>query len=326
MNSNDIAKKYMIYPHKLNSFIKQSDLKYSRRLFNSYEVHEEPEVVYEKYIEYMKKVEAEEKAKNQKIKIKREDWMFIFNTADPDFEKKFNDLLEKYIKNSKIEISEMKDMKERKILQSKMNSFLWYLGYENWLTILPVEPKIALTEKAKKSQLIYRGRLFSNFWDEFGMTDDFPNLFNDIDTRELAHAGVLCYRKLYEIQKERARHRGIRGMIFKLINLFNNDTEEKPVEEAEVVYKPELASDKQEEIDNKAAEEGPPAGEVYPIRQLTYDKKKNLMKGVVTIDNTQHTAIVYGIKKAEYEEILKKDQAEVKVIRTEGKKLIAELI
>ena len=326
MNSNDIAKKYMIYPHKLNSFIKQSDLKYSRRLFNSYEVHEEPEVVYEKYIEYMKKVEAEEKAKNQKIKIKREDWMFIFNTADPDFEKKFNDLLEKYIKNSKIEISEMKDMKERKILQSKMNSFLWYLGYENWLTILPVEPKIALTEKAKKSQLIYRGRLFSNFWDEFGMTDDFPNLFNDIDTRELAHAGVLCYRKLYEIQKERARHRGIRGMIFKLINLFNNDTEEKPVEEAEVVYKPEPTSDKQEEIDNKAAEEGPPAGEVYPIRQLTYDKKKNLMKGVVTIDNTQHTAIVYGIKKAEYEEILKKDQAEVKVIRTEGKKLIAELI
>ena len=326
MNSNDIAKKYMIYPHKLNSFIKQSDLKYSRRLFNSYEVHEEPEVVYEKYIEYMKKVEAEEKAKNQKIKIKREDWMFIFDTADPDFEKKFNSLLEKYIKNSKIEISEMKDMKERKILQSKMNSFLWYLGYENWLTILPVEPKIALTEKAKKSQLIYRGRLFSNFWDEFGMTDDFPNLFNDIDTRELAHAGVLCYRKLYEIQKERARHRGIRGMIFKLINLFNNDTEEKPVEEAEVVYKPEPTSDKQEEIDNKAAEEGPPAGEVYPIRQLTYDKKKNLMKGVVTIDNTQHTAIVYGIKKAEYEEILKKDQAEVKVIRTEGKKLIAELI
>ena len=326
MNSNDIAKKYMIYPHKLNSFIKQSDLKYSRRLFNSYEVYEEPEVVYEKYIEYMKKVEAEEKAKNQKIKIKREDWMFIFDTADPDFEKKFNDLLEKYIKNSKIEISEMKDMKERKILQSKMNSFLWYLGYENWLTILPVEPKIALTEKAKKSQLIYRGRLFSNFWDEFGMTDDFPNLFNDIDTRELAHAGVLCYRKLYEIQKERARHRGIRGMIFKLINLFNNDTEEKPVEEAEVVYKPEPTSDKQEEIDNKAAEEGPPAGEVYPIRQLTYDKKKNLMKGVVTIDNTQHTAIVYGIKKAEYEEILKKDQAEVKVIRTEGKKLIAELI
>ena len=316
----------MIYPHKLNSFIKQSDLKYSRRLFNSYEVYEEPEVVYEKYIEYMKKVEAEEKAKNQKIKIKREDWMFIFDTADPDFEKKFNSLLEKYIKNSKIEISEMKDMKERKILQSKMNSFLWYLGYENWLTILPVEPKIALTEKAKKSQLIYRGRLFSNFWDEFGMTDDFPNLFNDIDTRELAHAGVLCYRKLYEIQKERARHRGIRGMIFKLINLFNNDTEEKPVEEAEVVYKPEPTSDKQEEIDNKAAEEGPPAGEVYPIRQLTYDKKKNLMKGVVTIDNTQHTAIVYGIKKAEYEEILKKDQAEVKVIRTEGKKLIAELI
>ena len=326
MNSNDIAKKYMIYPHKLNSFIKQSDLKYSRRLFNSYEVYEEPEVVYEKYIEYMKKVEAEVKAKNQKIKIKREDWMFIFDTADPDFEKKFNSLLEKYIKNSKIEISEMKDMKERKILQSKMNSFLWYLGYENWITILPVEPKIALTEKAKKSQLIYRGRLFSNFWDEFGMTDDFPNLFNDIDTRELAHAGVLCYRKLYEIQKERARHRGIRGMIFKLINLFNNDTEEKPVEEAEVVYKPEPTSDKQEEIDNKAAEEGPPAGEVYPIRQLTYDKKKNLMKGVVTIDNTQHTAIVYGIKKAEYEEILKKDQAEVKVIRTEGKKLIAELI
>ena len=90
MNSNDIAKKYMIYPHKLNSFIKQSDLKYSRRLFNSYEVYEEPEVVYEKYIEYMKKVEAEEKAKNQKIKIKREDWMFIFDTADPDFEKKFN--------------------------------------------------------------------------------------------------------------------------------------------------------------------------------------------------------------------------------------------
>ena len=326
MNSNDIAKKYMIYPHKLNSFIKQSDLKYSRRLFNSYEVYEEPEVVYEKYIEYMKKVEAEEKAKNQKIKIKREDWMFIFDTADPDFEKKFNSLLEKYIKNSKIEISEMKDMKERKILQSKMNSFLWYLGYENWITILPVEPKIALTEKAKKRQLIDRGELFANVWDFMGMTDGFANLFNDIDTRELAHAGVLCYRKLYEIQKERARHRGIRGMIFKLINLFNNDTEEKPVEEAEVVYKPELASDKQEEIDNKAAEEGPPAGEVYPIRQLTYDKKKNLMKGVVTIDNTQHTAIVYGIKKAEYEEILKKDQAEVKVIRTEGKKLIAELI
>ena len=326
MNSNDIAKKYMIYPHKLNSFIKQSDLKYSRRLFNSYEVYEEPEVMYEKYIEYMKKVEAEEKAKNQKIKIKREDWMFIFDTADPDFEKKFNSLLEKYIKNSKIEISEMKDMKERKILQSKMNSFLWYLGYENWLTILPVEPKIALTEKAKKRQLIDRGELFANVWDFMGMTDGFANLFNDIDTRELAHAGVLCYRKLYEIQKERARHRGIRGMIFKLINLFNNDTEEKPVEEAEVVYKPELASDKQEEIDNKAAEEGPPAGEVYPIRQLTYDKKKNLMKGVVTIDNTQHTAIMYGIKKAEYEEILKKDQAEVKVIRTEGKKLIAELI
>lgn len=326
MNSNDIAKKYMIYPHKLNSFIKQSDLKYSRRLFNSYEVYEEPEVMYEKYIEYMKKVEAEEKAKNQKIKIKREDWMFIFDTADPDFEKKFNSLLEKYIKNSKIEISEMKDMKERKILQSKMNSFLWYLGYENWITILPVEPKIALTEKAKKRQLIDRGELFANVWDFMGMTDGFANLFNDIDTRELAHAGVLCYRKLYEIQKERARHRGIRGMIFKLINLFNNDTEEKPVEEAEVVYKPELASDKQEEIDNKAAEEGPPAGEVYPIRQLTYDKKKNLMKGVVTIDNTQHTAIVYGIKKAEYEEILKKDQAEVKVIRTEGKKLIAELI
>ena len=326
MNSNDIAKKYMIYPHKLNSFIKQSDLKYSRRLFNSYEVHEEPEVVYEKYIEYMKKVEAEEKAKNQKIKIKREDWMFIFDTADPDFEKKFNSLLEKYIKNSKIEISEMKDMKERKILQSKMNSFLWYLGYENWLTILPVEPKIALTEKAKKRQLIDRGELFANVWDFMGMTDGFANLFNDIDTRELAHAVVLCYRKLYEIQKERARHRGIRGMTFKLINLFNNDTEEKPVEEAAVVYKPEPASDKQEEIDNKAAEEGPPAGEVYPIRQLTYDKKKNLMKGVVTIDNTQHTAIVYGIKKAEYEEILKKDQAEVKVIRTEGKKLIAELI
>ena len=326
MNSNDIAKKYMIYPHKLNSFIKQSDLKYSRRLFNSYEVHEEPEVVYEKYIEYMKKVEAEVKAKNQKIKIKREDWMFIFNTADPDFEKKFNDLLEKYIKNSKIEISEMKDMKERKILQSKMNSFLWYLGYENWITILPVEPKIALTEKAKKRQLIDRGELFANVWDFMGMTDGFANLFNDIDTRELAHAVVLCYRKLYVIQKERAIHRGIRGMTFKLINLFNNDTEEKPVEEAAVVYKPEPASDKQEEIDNKAAEEGPPAGEVYPIRQLTYDKKKNLMKGVVTIDNTQHTAIMYGIKKAEYEEILKKDQAEVKVIRTEGKKLIAELI
>ena len=326
MNSNDIAKKYMIYPHKLNSFIKQSDLKYSRRLFNSYEVYEEPEVVYEKYIEYMKKVEAEEKAKNQKIKIKREDWMFIFDTADPDYEKKFNALMEKYIKNYKVELSEMKDVKERKRLESRLNSYLYYLEYENWITILPVEPEIALTEKAKKRQRVSRAKLFSNFWSEFEMTDDYVTLFSDIDPVELGHVKYQCYRKLYEIQKERAKHRGIRGMTFKLINLFNNDTEEKPVEEAAVVYKPEPASDKQEEIDNKAAEEGPPAGEVYPIRQLTYDKKKNLMKGVVTIDNTQHTAIVYGIKKAEYEEILKKDQAEVKVIRTEGKKLIAELI
>ena len=161
MNSNDIAKKYMIYPHKLNSFIKQSDLKYSRRLFNSYEVYEEPEVMYEKYIEYMKKVEAEEKAKNQKIKIKREDWMFIFDTADPDYEKKFNALMEKYIKNYKVELSEMKDVKERKRLESRLNSYLYYLEYENWITILPVEPEIALTEKAKKRQRVSRAKLFT---------------------------------------------------------------------------------------------------------------------------------------------------------------------
>ena len=151
----------MIYPHKLNSFIKQSDLKYSRRLFNSYEVHEEPEVVYEKYIEYMKKVEAEEKAKNQKIKIKREDWMFIFDTADPDYEKKFNALMEKYIKNYKVELSEMKDVKERKRLESRLNSYLYYLEYENWITILPVESEIALTEKAKKRQRVSRAKLFT---------------------------------------------------------------------------------------------------------------------------------------------------------------------
>ena len=86
------------------------------------------------------------------------------------------------------------------------------------------------------------------------MTDDYVTLFSDIDPVELGHVKYQCYRKLYEIQKERAKHRGIRGMTFKLINLFNNDTEEKPVEEAAVVYKPEPTSDKQEEIDNKAAE------------------------------------------------------------------------
>ncbi len=98
-------------------------------------------------------------------KITKEDWDFIFNTDDPDYEKKFNELVKKYIEKTEKDISKVKDIEEKRDWTSKLNSFKYYFKYENWITILPTYKKIVLTEKDRKRVIIERGRAFSNCWD-----------------------------------------------------------------------------------------------------------------------------------------------------------------
>ena len=54
----------------------------------------------------------------------------------------------------------------------------------------------------------------------YGMTDDFARIYGNVDTKVLARAGVKCFRKLLEIQEERAKKRGIRGLLSKLTGAF----------------------------------------------------------------------------------------------------------
>lgn len=95
--------------------------------------------------------------------IKKEDWNCVFNIEDPDFEKKFNELIKKYIAKKELEFSKMENKKEGKDMQSRLNSFKYFFEYENWLTILPTRTKIALTKKDKKKIFVEKAFIFKNF-------------------------------------------------------------------------------------------------------------------------------------------------------------------
>ena len=86
-------------------------------------------------------------------KITKEDWDCIFNTESPDFEKKFNALVSKYIEKREAEIPNM-DKSEQIGYRKGMDTFKYFFKYENWLTVLPIDTKIAFTEQGRKQQKI----------------------------------------------------------------------------------------------------------------------------------------------------------------------------
>ena len=52
------------------------------------------------------------------------------------------------------------------------------------------------------------------------MTDDFVIIYSNIDPVDLGHVKYKCFRKLLEIQEERAKKRGIRGLLSRLTGAF----------------------------------------------------------------------------------------------------------
>ena len=150
-------------------------------------------------------------------KITTDDWDFIFNTEDPEYEKKFNELVKLYIEKTEIDISKMSDNNpDKKRWNDQLSSFKYFYEYENWITVLPTRIKIALTDKRKRIQKFQRYVMYSNCWDIIGMTDDFVTLYKQRTTDELGSAKFKSFKKLYEIQKERVENTGINRWISRL--------------------------------------------------------------------------------------------------------------
>ena len=81
-------------------------------------------------------------------KITTDDWDFIFNTEDPEYEKKFNELVKLYIEKTEIAISKMSDKDpDKKRWNDQLGSFKYFYEYENWITVLPTPIKIALRRR-----------------------------------------------------------------------------------------------------------------------------------------------------------------------------------
>ena len=223
MNSKRIAEEYHIDINELESFILRSDYKYSRIMFNGLDVEEDPEKVYKDFQEYKKAEKKKEKEKNTKTKLTPQDYDCVYHTDDPDFEQKFNQLLQKHIRNTEIDIDRMKDEDEKRKLSEKLKSFKYFLEYENWLTVLPTRVTFPITEKAKKKQFNERGGIFSNLVSLVGIFDSDPFYVGHSES-EAADALAECYIRLFAIQEERVKNKGLRGVINRMTDK-KNETE-----------------------------------------------------------------------------------------------------
>lgn len=73
--------------------------------------------------------------------IKKEDWNFISNLNDKDFEKNFNNLIQKYYENEMAELEKM-DKKDKINRKKDLESARRFCVSDRWVAELPTKTKI----------------------------------------------------------------------------------------------------------------------------------------------------------------------------------------
>ena len=181
-------------------------------------------------------------------RVTKEDWMFLIDLDDPEYEKKFNSLLEIYLKRAEEKMLKM-PLSEREEKREQLNTFKYYFSYENWIAVLPTKIRIVLTKDRLREQRRERCHLFCDMLGIVGIIDDLPKLFEGVyKPRELSGILVNCFTKLSTLHLERHKNHGINKITSKVTDLF--------VPKVEYRYVKYLDKDRIEELKKEFQEQG----------------------------------------------------------------------
>ena len=136
-------------------------------------------------------------------KIKKEDWKFIRENNEPDYEQKFKALMMKYMNNASNTINDISQWRKYEYLKSISNSDTWIAD-------------ITLTEKDPKKVDYARYLTFYNLLDNIGMMEDYFKFFGKSKDEEKIFA--LFYLKMLSAQTERKKQNERNGIFSNLIN------------------------------------------------------------------------------------------------------------
>jgi len=121
----------------------------------------------------------------------------------------------KYLENSKIECAELKDKELQKGWGEQIDAVEYFLQFDNWLLEIPTKTKFVFTEDDRIKQGDERMKLFLNSILTIGMTHE--KVYRERYTvDEMGHAICESFERIVEIQQERAKKQGIRGIILKI--------------------------------------------------------------------------------------------------------------
>ena len=153
--------------------------------------------------------------------VTKEDWMFLTDLDDPEYEEKINSLLKIYLKRAEEKNTKL-TLSERGKRRDQLDAFKYFFAYENWIAVLPTNPSIALTKYGLRKQRRGRYDLFCKMLGIAGIMDDLPVLFDGVyKTGELAAMLVNCFTKLERLHIERHINRRFhRIIISRITNLF----------------------------------------------------------------------------------------------------------
>ena len=160
-----------------------------------------------------------EKEEKYVYKITEEDLNIFFNRDDPDFDRKFKKVLLKHLENAEVRCQDVKDKKARREWQKQLDVVRRILQFENWVIEIPVDPKIAFTKEEKIEQYIERSKKFHISCSIVGMyrQDEYVEKYTP---KELAEAAFKSYERIVEIQEERVKTHGVRGILTKISGVF----------------------------------------------------------------------------------------------------------
>ena len=122
----------------------------------------------------------------------------------------------KYLENSKIICSEIKDKELQNEWKKQIDAVEYFLQFDNWVLETPTHITFAFSEYDRIKQDKERMNLFIDAIQIIGMTHD-KEYRERYTTEEMGHAVYKTYFRIKEIQQERAKKQGIRGIISKII-------------------------------------------------------------------------------------------------------------
>ena len=144
---------------------------------------------------------------NDKNEITEEDMNIINMTDDPEFDEKFRAVMLKYLYNARIDCIREQNKKVRKEWREQLDAIEYFIYADNWLIRIPAGFRENSIEERRKK--------FADMLESIGMIEQYK-LHSKLTANEFAKKMNRCYYRIVEIQEDRRKRTGIRGIISKI--------------------------------------------------------------------------------------------------------------